>query len=533
MLDQQADFYPAFEADIAWQFIPGTSQEFALSIPCDEILYTGARGPGKTDVQLMRFRSRVGMGYGEFWKGVIFDREYKNLDDLVAKSKRWFRAFNDGAQFKESGKDYKWVWPTGEELLFRAADKPDDYWKFHGQEYPFIGWNELAKYPNSELYDMMQSCNRSSFTPEKNTPKHRIETASVMSADGTLIPGKIICDKANGILLPPIPLEIFSTTNPYGAGHNWVKKRFITSAPYGKVVKVTRNVFNPKTKERIDVVRTQVAIFGSYRENIYLDPKYVAALEGEKNPNRRKAWLQGDWDIDAGGIFDDLWRTDIHICPRFVIPANWHVDRAFDWGSSTPFSVIWFAEANGEEVTLQDGTRWAPEAGSLFQIFEWYGTTELGSNIGLKMTPQKIAQKIVEMEKALLDKGWLKVKPSPGPADNQIFANPRADVDTTAKVMERSGVTWEMSDKSSGSRVRGADLFRDRLCKAIEGEGAGAYIMQNNKATIELLPGLPRDPKNQDDVDTSVEDHVWDVWRYRVLKGNNRWASKVNVSIVS
>jgi hypothetical protein len=40
----------------------------------------------------MRFRRNVGVGYGAFWRGVIFDREYKNLDDLVNKSRRWFNS---------------------------------------------------------------------------------------------------------------------------------------------------------------------------------------------------------------------------------------------------------------------------------------------------------------------------------------------------------------------------------------------------------------------------------------------------------
>src|SRR5690349_8624142 len=98
---------------VVWQPLAGTSQEIALDSRCDETLYWGSRGPGKTDTQLMRFRRRVGLGYGRFWRGVIFDREYKNLDDIVSKSKRWFPQFDDGAQFRQSTADYKWVWPTG------------------------------------------------------------------------------------------------------------------------------------------------------------------------------------------------------------------------------------------------------------------------------------------------------------------------------------------------------------------------------------------------------------------------------------
>lgn len=497
---------------VVWEPIPGTSQEFALDTRCHHTLYTGARGPGKTDTQLMRFRRRVGMGYGAFWRGIIFDREYKNLDDLVNKSKRWFYRFNDGARFLESSSAYKWVWPSGEELLFRAADNEESYWDFHGQEYPYIGFNELTKYPTSEVYDMMQSLNRSSFT-EKDWPKD---------------------SKGNPIPLPDIPLECFSTCNPYGAGHGWVKRRFIDVAPYGSVVKREIEVFNPRTQKKEKVVRTQVAIFGSYRENIYLDPIYVATLESETDENRRKAWLLGDWDIVAGGAFDDVWNKATHILPRFIIPKTWRVDRSFDWGSTHPFSVGWWAEANGEEAIIINGDgsvrRFCPPPGTFVQLYEWYGTKEIGTNKGLKLSAKEIAEGIKEIEASLLKDGWIPHKPHAGPADNQIRDVRESDVDTIEKKMADCGIRWLESDKSPGSRRNGLDLMRERLKAAKTGEGVALYFMQNCLASISTIPTLPRDPKKPDDIDTTAEDHPYDMARYRVLRGSNRLATSLNVT---
>ena len=147
-----------------------TSQAIAMDSRCNRTFYTGARGPGKTDCQLMYFRKHVGTGYGPFWRGIIFDREYKNLDDLVSKANRWFPKFEDGAKWLAATNQYKWVWPTGEELLFRVVKKDTDYWDYHGQEFSFIGWNEITKYPTARLYNDMMSVNRSSFSPEKDTP---------------------------------------------------------------------------------------------------------------------------------------------------------------------------------------------------------------------------------------------------------------------------------------------------------------------------------------------------------------------------
>lgn len=181
-----------------WKPLPG-SQSLSLSCPCNEILYEGTRGPGKTAAQLARFRRLVGLGYGSFWRGVIFDTEYKNLTDIITQSKRMYRLFNDGARYLASASELRWVWPTGEELLFRFGKEEGDYWDYHGQEFPFIGFNELTKQQSSEFYEMMFSCRRSSFRPE-NYPLE------------------------DGSLLKPIPLETFSTTNPFGIGHTRVKK---------------------------------------------------------------------------------------------------------------------------------------------------------------------------------------------------------------------------------------------------------------------------------------------------------------------
>lgn len=502
--------------EILWRPLPG-SQTIALDSRCDHTLYEGARGPGKTITQLMRFLRHVGKGYGEHWRGVIFDLEFDNLSGIVTESKKWFGKFGDGARFYESTSAYKWVWPTGEELLFRHVKKIGDYEGFHGHEYPFIGWNELTKHPTSDLYDKFMSTNRSSFDPIRDTPK---------DAKGNYL-------TKNGQPLPPIPLEVFSTTNPNGPGHNWVKRRFINCGPRGKVIRTDVEIFNPQTQKNEIVTKTQVTIFGSYRENIYLPPGYIAELESIKDPNLRKAWLYGDWDVTAGGALDDLWQSHIHIVPRFVIPASWRLDRSYDNGSSHPFSVGWWAESDGTEATivLSDGTEYTfcPAPGSIIQIFEWYGTAEIGTNKGLKMSATKIAEGIIEREISMMANGWIESQPWPGPADNQIRSVIDDELDTIEKLMSKKGVRWIESDKSAGSRIIGLQLVRDRLEAAVLKEGPALYFMSHCKASIEILPTLPRDEKKIDDVDTTAEDHCYDMVRYRTLKGGAKAAKKIKM----
>lgn len=498
--------------EVVWRPIPGSSQELALDSRAHHTLFCGSRGPGKTDCQLMAFRKHVGRGYSKFWRGVIFDREYKALEDIISKSTRWFPAFDDGAKWLSSKSDYKWVWPTGEELLFREYKNIEAYMKYHGQEFPFIGFNELTKWATSDCYDKIMSCNRSSFTPEKDNPE-----------------------------LPPIPLMAFSTTNSGGPGHAWVKKRFIDPVPYGKVIKKEVEVFDPKTKKDIIVTRSQISIFGSYKENPYLDPQYIAELASIEDENLRRSYLTGDWNISAGGAVSDIWSSSIHVIPRSVVPSSWYVDRSFDWGSTDPFAVSWWAEANGEEMKLSDGRIFCPPPGSLIKIAEWYGSHDgkYGDNKGSKLGAADIADGIKWREAHLVgiegNVKWVNSTINPGPADNQIRNVNESNTDTLEKMMADRGVRWTKSDKSKGSIAMGLQLIRDRLSAAVkhakgQSDGPGIYFMDNCRVAISSWPNLPRDELKPDEIDRNSEHHDFDTGRYRVLASNNRIAKSIGAS---
>ncbi|MBA4707523.1 phage terminase large subunit [Aquitalea aquatica] len=499
--------------NIVWKPLPG-SQSLALSCPCNEILFEGTRGPGKTAAQLARFRRLVGLGYGSFWRGIIFDVEYKNLADIITQSKRMYRLFNDGARFKSSASELKWVWPTGEELLFRFADDEDDYWDYHGQEFPFIGFNELTKQKSSAFYEAMMSCRRSSFRPQDY-------------------------QRPDGLLLPSIPLETFSTTNPFGIGHAWVKKRFIEPVPRGRVLRTTQTVFNPQTKQEEDITLTRVAIHGSYKENPYLDPVYVATLMAIKDTNKRKAWVEGSWDVTSGGRFDHLWREAVHVVKPFAIPAGWRVDRSHDWGESKPFANLWWAESDGAPAVIDGRTVRFPR-GTLFLIGEWYGCPPEEMNVGLNMPSSDVARVVKWVDARLTGQmvdmpvaakvGQMNIQPgicqrvASGPADSAIFNTGDNELSIADK-MKKQGVEWIESDKRPGSRINGASLFCDMLEAAIKGrdsesglpEEPAFYVFENCRGWISRIPVLPRDTRNPDDVDTAAEDHDWDATRYRVL----------------
>ena len=237
----------------------------------------------------------------------------------------------------------------------------------------------------------------------------------------------------------------------------------------------------------------------------------MAAANGRRD--LIKAWRHGEWDIVAGGMFDDLWRPNCHILPPFPIPSSWRVDRAFDWGSSKPFSVGWWAESDGTEAP--NGQIYP--RGTLFRIMEFYGWNGQ-PNQGLKMLARHIAKKIVVQEKQMRDSGLVSRLIEPGPADASIF---NADNGVCiADDMVQCGIRWHRADKSPGSRKTGAEKLRARLTAScrLPMEDAGIFIFDRCRQWIRCVPVLPRDPLDNDDIDTNAEDHNYDETRYRLLQ---------------
>ena len=472
---------------LKWQPIPGL-QSLAVDTRADQTLYCGTRGCGKTAAQLMFFAAQTGKGFGPDFKGILLDTEYKALEDIKAQGKKFFESLGN-CKFKDSFTHYYFEWSTGEKLFLRAAKTVADARKHLGHEYSYIMFNELSKWQNSQVYDFFLA----------NLRVGRISGGP--------------------------PRRVFSTTNPYGPGTTWIKRRFVQPVPAGhlneEIVRVpwTNNTFK-------EVTKTKILISGNYTQNPHYRPEDVANLmESVKNdPARKAAWLFCDWDASfVDGAFGDLWKREVHIVPDFPIPKGWRVDRSFDWGSSTPFSVCWFAESNGEEFK-HDGKTYFYPRGTVILFAEWYGSRdgELGQNAGSRLTPTQVAVGIKNREidfqiNKILEKGH---KIYGGPADNQIANVNQTDVDTIKIQMEHIGVYWDESDKSAGSRNQGFNITRQCLHNSLTKEGAGFYIQTKCRRAIELIPSLQRDETGLEDIDKGQEDHIYDAVRYRLLAIN-------------
>lgn len=466
--------------DIAWMAQAG-SQALFLACPIYEVLFHGTRGPGKTDALLMDFVKDVGKGFGDSWTGILFRRTYKELGDVIERSKKWFKLVCPGATYNKTA--HEWTFPGGERLLFRYIEKvgeDGDYAKYHGHQYPWQGWEELCTWATSELYLRMQSCCRS--TDPKVAPIARIR----------------------------------ATANPLGVGHHWVKKRFQLGG-----TNHTRIITEKSPISGNDM--TRCAIFGSLQENKILlrsDPQYVDKLYASCRGSKVhiKAWIYGSWDVTAGGMFDDIWDPDVHVVNDFTVPASWTICRAFDWGSSHPFSVGWWAKSDGSDYRDATGTWHATVRGDLFRIGEWYGSTG-EPNEGLRLLSPDIARGIIEREMAMGIFGRVEA----GPADPSIFTETdgKSIAGTMGKFL-RVGDKQVMGPRfkaADNSRIPGWDRVRAMLGNAKPGpegarEHAGLFVCVSCRWFLELFPVTQRDPKDLEDVDTESEDHLQDETRY-------------------
>lgn len=433
--------------NIVWEPLRDSSQLRFLECLHRFILFSGTRGNGKTEAELVKFHMHTGQGWGADWRGIIIAKQYKNLDDIVAKGKKLFLSLGVGIEWKAAKDAYKFVWPDGAELLLRVADKPEDYWQYHGHAYPFVCWEELTKWATPELYDSMKSINR------------------------TTIKG--------------MPRFYMATTNPFGAGHSWVKQRFIDPKP---------NLTSKGSVVPIDGDSVLIRFDGDIMENHYLvenDPEYIAQLEAIENEALRMAWRFGSWDINAGSYFHGYLSKERNMVKPFIPPLDWPRWRAFDWGSAKPYSIGYWTMSPDGVMTMYR------------EIYGDGGKPDVGTG----ETWDQISAKMAKAEEMELKAGC---EFRNNPADHNLWTNQGYEKDL-AELFYSKGQSWVKANKGKGSRINGWSLmkqmFRDGLIQVTSDCGHW----------WRTVPNLMPNENDWEDIDTDGEDHSADQTRYAVV----------------
>ena len=278
------------------------------------------------------------------------------------------------------------------------------------------------------------------------------------------------------------PKRTYYTLNPGGPGHAYFKRVF-----------VDRN-FNPD-EDPNDYFFIQAKVEDN-KALMDTQPDYLRELENLP-PTLRAAWKDGRWDVYEGQFFEDFRdvpehykdRRWTHVIEPFEIPDGWTICRSYDFGYGKPFSCAWWA-------VDYDGT--------IYRIMELYGCTRT-PNEGVKWTPDK---QFEEIHKTEMQHPWLKGKTIIGVADPAIWDASRGE--SVADTAARYGVFFTPGDNE---RIAGWMQCHYRLQFDEDGYPR-MYVFNTCRAFIRTIPTLIYDEHRAEDLDTKMEDHVADEWRY-------------------
>ena len=278
------------------------------------------------------------------------------------------------------------------------------------------------------------------------------------------------------------PKRTYYTLNPGGPGHAYFKRVF-----------VDRN-FNPD-EDPNDYFFIQAKVEDN-KALMDTQPDYLRELENLP-PTLRAAWKDGRWDVYEGQFFEDFRdvpehykdRRWTHVIEPFEIPDGWTICRSYDFGYGKPFSCAWWA-------VDYDGT--------IYRIMELYGCTRT-PNEGVKWTPD---QQFSEIHKTETQHPWLKGKNILGVADPAIWDASRGE--SIADTAARYGVYFTKGDNE---RIAGWMQCHYRLQFDEDGYPR-MYVFNTCRAFIRTIPLLIYDEHKVEDLDTTMEDHVADEWRY-------------------
>lgn len=436
---------------------PQARQNEFMMRPEDEALYGGAAGGGKSDALVIEATRQVHIPH---YKALILRKTYPQLTELIEKSLRYYSVAFPKAKYNES--KHTWVFPSGAKIVFGSLQHTKDKLNYQGKAYDFIAFDELTHF-NYEEYIYLTSRNRA-------------------NGEGTKV-------------------YMRATANPGGIGHGWVKDRFITaSEPMKTIWEKVEIEHNGKKQTQY---KSRIFVPSSVFDNQKLlenDPGYLTRLASLPDAEK-KALLYGDWDSYAGQVFAEF-RNDLshyedrrhtHVIAPFEPPKHWTIYRSFDFGYAKPFSCAWSAI---------DGD------GRIYRILEWYGCTG-EPDVGIKLSPEEIFKEIARIEH---EHEWLKGKRIYGVADPAIWDKSHGI--SIAEHGEKYGIYFE---KGKNDRLNGKMQVHYRM-RFDENGIPMMYVFSNCKAFIRTIPTLIYDANRPEDVDSKLEDHAYDEFRYLCME---------------
>lgn len=279
-------------------------------------------------------------------------------------------------------------------------------------------------------------------------------------------------------------VRFIGATNPGGIGHSWVKKLWLD------------RIFdeNETQPEQFTYVKALAS------DNPHIDKSYLKQLESLP-PDKRRAYLEGDWDIFKGQYFTE-WRREIHVVSPFDIPQEWRRFVCGDYGYNKPSAVYWCA---------------ASPDGQIYVYRELYRTglnyKDLTDQIAA-LTPQHENISYYVFDPAIwkhepgndasltgaeiMQNRWKELHPrKPGQPQERPFNLQQAD----------------------NNRITGWLSLRDYLKPFHRNDTltANLQVFSTCPELIRTLPSLIYDEHKVEDLDSDGEDHAADAIRYGIM----------------
>ena len=280
-------------ANVVFHPNEGPQTEF-LAADEKDVLYGGAAGGGKSYAMLV---DPLRYAHRKAHRALILRRSMPELRELIDKSRELYPQAFPGCKFREVEK--VWNFPSGAKIEFGFLERDADVYRYQGQAYSWIGFDEITHLPTEFGWNYLAS---------------RLRTTD-----------------------SEIKTYLRCTANPGGIGASWVKKRYV-------------DAYTPNESFLGGDGLTRKFIPARLTDNPYLseDGVYEQMLMSLP-PVQRRQLLEGNWDINEGAAFVEF-DPDMHIVTPFQIPLTWERIKGIDYGYASESACIWGA------VDRTDGT---------------------------------------------------------------------------------------------------------------------------------------------------------------------------------
>jgi hypothetical protein len=267
-------------------FMPneGPQTDF-LAAPEKDVLYGGAAGGGKSFAMLIDPLRHCHL---KAHRALILRRTMPELRELIDKARELYPKAFPGAKFREVEK--VWTFPSGAKVEFGFLERDADVYRYQGQSYSWIGFDEITHLPTEFGWNYLAS---------------RLRTTD-----------------------PNIKTYLRCTANPGGVGAHWVKKRYVEPSDNNKSFKGSDGLTRKFIPARL-LDNPYLAKDGEYEKMLLSLP-----------PTQRRQLLEGNWDIAEGAAFTEF-DSDIHVIVPFGLPIWWERFKGIDYGYASESCCLW------------------------------------------------------------------------------------------------------------------------------------------------------------------------------------------------